>query len=548
MRVICGHGTHPPSRSLQPEATPPPATEQAPPADGWAGLRQHYRSDAIAGFLVSLIALPLCLGIAVASGFPPVAGLITAVVGGLVVGPWAGSPLGIKGPAAGLIAIMAAAVTTFGQLAGPGAGPLAGYQVALAAVVFTGALQIVLGWLKLGRLADFFPPAVAQGMLVYIGLFIISRQAYVLLGVTPTAQSPWGLLLGLPQAIRQAVWPVAGIGLLSLVLLMGLVTIRLAWFKRVPPPLVVIVLAVMLGQWWRLEAKHLVRLPAELAQGLHWPDFSQVASLPMLQYTLMLTVVASLESLLISRAIVPLDPFRRPADLNRDLLASGAGNLLCGLLGGLPMITEVVRSSANVGYGAKTRWANVAHGLFLLLAVGLVPGFLQLIPLPALAALLILAGWRLAAPAQIGQTLRTGPDQLAVLLGTVFFILLTDLLSGLLLGLGFNLLLLWLLGADPRQLFRARVEVRTHAGKTRLLVRGNAVFSNFLPFRRQLEAQFPAGPIEIDLAEARLVDHAFLEQLAHLQADYTQAGRTLTLTGLAHLRPLAKHERATRRA
>jgi MFS superfamily sulfate permease-like transporter len=533
---------------VQPETAPSPVADQAPPPDGWAGLRQHCRTDALAGFLVSLIALPLCLGIALASGFPPVAGLITAVVGGLVVGPWAGSPLGIKGPAAGLIAILATAVGTFGQMAGPGASPLAGYKMTLAVVVLAGAVQMGLGWLGWGRLVNFFPRAVVEGMLICIGIFIISRQLYVLLGVTPTASSPLGLLADWPAAMARAPRPVAAIGLLSLGLLIGLAATRVGWLKKLPPPLVVIAGAVALGWWWQLPAPHLVRLPAQLAQGLQFPDFKQVVSWPSLQFTLLLAVVGSLESLLISRAMVALDPFRRPANLNRDLLATGAGNLLGGLLGGLPMITEVVRSSANASYGAKTRWANVAHGLFLLLAVGLLPGALQHIPLAALAALLIAAGWRLAAPGQVRRTARTGPDQLAVLLATVAAILLTDLLSGILLGLVLNLGLLLVLGADWRQLFRARVEVRTHAGTTRVKVRGNAVFSNFLHFQRQLAALPPTQVLEVDFAEARLVDHAFLEQLLHLQADYAQADRQLSFTGLDQLKPLAAHELATRRA
>jgi len=265
-----------------------------------------------------------------------------------------GSRLSIKGPAAGLISIAFAAVAELGR-----GDAAAGYRYALAVVAITGLVQVGFAILKLGRYVDFFPTSAVHGMLAAIGIIIIAKQLPVLLGATPEGKTPIALLLELPQLVRRADTHDAIVGLSSLALLFGYAWLPLKKFKAaVPPQLIVLVLGVGLGSYFVLDPKFLVHLPESFAAGFVLPDFGLVGSAVTWKYVLMFALVGSLESLLTVKAVDGLDPYRRKSDANRDLLAVGLGNSVSGLLGGLPMIAEVVRSSANVSNGAQTRWAN----------------------------------------------------------------------------------------------------------------------------------------------------------------------------------------------
>ncbi|MEI6805077.1 MAG: SulP family inorganic anion transporter [Myxococcaceae bacterium] len=375
-------------------------------------------SDLRSGFLISLIALPLCLGVSMASGCPPIAGVITAMVAGLVSSFLGSSRLTIKGPAAGLIVIIVGAVYELGQ-----GDMILGYQRCLAVGVAAAILQIILSQLNVGRFGKLMPPSVIHGMLAAIGIIIMAKQIHVLLGVVPISKTPFALIAELPTSILQAN---------PLVLLMGLITLLIitcSFIKKIPPTLVALTIVVPVAFYLKLDSEFLVALPKSFWASFSFPDFSALASFTGIKYVFILTLVGSLESLL---TVIALD---KDSDLNKDLFSVGVGNLIASLLGGLPMISEVVRSKANVDAGAKTHWSNFFHGAFLLIFVTLLTPVIQLIPLAALAAMLLVTGFRLASPQEFYKTYKQGIDQFCIFTVTCLITLKVDILVGVAVGI-----------------------------------------------------------------------------------------------------------------
>jgi MFS superfamily sulfate permease-like transporter len=535
----------------------PQNNDTAIPSDGLAGLKQNWKSDLWAGFLVFLIALPLCLGISMASGFPPVGGIITAIIGGLIVGPVMGARLTIKGPAAGLIAIAAAAVIELGA-----GDPFAGYRYTLAIVVAAGLIQVIFALLKFGRFVDFFPASAVHGMMAAIGIIIIAKQVPVMLGVAAVHTEPLYMLAEIPEMFMRLNPEIAGIGLLSLLILIGLPLIKSKWTKKVPAPMVVLAVALPLGFYFDLDHAHrylfldhhyfvgpkfLVTLPENIADGITFPDFSHLFTAASVKYIIMFALVGSLESLLTVKAVEGMDPYRRRSDFNRDLLAVGGGNTLAGMIGGLPMIAEVVRSSANVGNGAQTRWSNVFHGLLLLVFVAFFPNVLHQIPLAALAAMLIYTGYRLASPALFKNAYKVGKEQLSVFLLTIVVTLLEDLLLGIAAGILLKIIFHLVAGVPLRQMFVTGFDVERRDTETIFKARSCAVFTNFIGFKRQIENVPPGRTIIVDFSNAKLVDHTFFEQLSHFRHDYESEGGVVKLKGLEQLEPNSAHELAVRK-
>lgn len=517
------------------------------PKSGLAGLKAHWKSDLIAGFLVFLLAMPLSLGIAKASGFPAAMGVLTAMAGGIFASFFKVSELTIKGPAAGLITVCSGAIMAFG-------GGETGWRMATAVIIVMALIQIVFGFLKFGSLSDFFPHSAIHGMLAAIGIIIIAKQIPVLLGDEPSlykGEGPIELLLDIPRFIEHAHWHIAAVGLIGLLILFGLPHLKIDFLKKIPLPMVVLIMAIPLSLYWRFKTTE----PAySLVQiGDFWgslsisPDFSGIGTFTFWKYVFMFLFVNSLESLLTVKAVDNLDPYKRVSDYDGDLKALGASNALSGLLGGLPMISEVVRSSANIGFGAKTRWANFFHGAFLLLAMLFLIPVIELTPNAALAAMLIFAGYRLASPKEFVSTYKVGKEQLAIFLITIIVTLAEDLLLGIAAGILTEFIFHIFHGASLKSLFKARYDVQKRDDRTIIKAGQAAVFSNLLGFKKILTELPEKSQVVFDMSETTLADHSFMAFITHFEKDYNHNGGDFRITGLENHMSLSDHPLSVRK-
>ena len=535
------------------------------PKDGFEGLKENFSSDALSGFLVFLLALPLSLGISGASDFPPIYGLITAMIGGLVVSFFAGSLLTIKGPAAGLIVIVAGAVSELGH----GNSDL-GWKLALGAVVVAGVLQVIFGLLKLGSLSDFFPLSAVHGMLAAIGIIIISKQLHILVGMNPLTElgkpmvEPLELLTELKNTFANFFMhkDVAIVGLVSLALVFGWPMLPGKALKKIPSALVVLVVAIPLATYFGIHnIADVTTASGEVIKGfkpllefkkgltdilgvnVSFDGMSQTGT--FIKFVIMFALVGSLESLLTIKAVDELDSFKRRSNTNKDLIAVGIGNIFAGVLGGLPMISEVARSSANVSNGAKTRWANFFHGVFILLFLIFAVTFSDLIPKTALAAMLIGVGWKLAHPREFGHMAKIGADQIAVFITTIIFTLATDLLIGIGAGIVLKLLLHLGRGVKFRSLFSAKSQI---VGNT-ITVYNAAVFSNFVKVKNKIHSFEFTDDVILDLSDCVFIDHSVIETLYHIKNDFSTEGGSLTILGIEELKNVGSstHHLAARR-
>jgi len=400
----------------------------------------------MAGLVVFLVALPLCLGIAMASGAPLFAGIIAGIIGGIVVGLLSGSPLSVSGPAAGLTSIVLTAIATLGS-----------YEAFLLAVVLAGVLQLLLGYLRAGTISNYIPMNVIDGMLVSIGIIIILKQIPHAIGYDKdnegdfffiekaTGSNTFGSLV---DAVNYAHAGAIIVALLSVAILV--IWPKLKFIKAlglVPAALVVVLVGVLCNElfarflpYFHISSEHLVSLPvfesfAGFYQQLRLPDWSAISRQDVWITAVTLAVVASIETLLCIEAADKMDPLKRLTSTNRELKAQGIGNLLSGLLGGLPMTSVIVRTTANVNSGGKTKLATVAHGVFLLFAVLAIPFLLNRIPLASLAGILIMIGYKLANPALFVAMFKKGHSQFVPFLVTVLAVVFSDLLKGVAIGL-----------------------------------------------------------------------------------------------------------------
>ncbi len=517
------------------------------PRGSGAGFRRYLGADLLSGFLVFLIALPLCLGISLACGYPAIAGIFTAIIGGLLA-PWvSNSELTIKGPAAGLIVIAIGCVTAFGFTGGQDpAADLHAYRLALGVGVVAGAIQILFGVFRSGILGEFFPAAAVHGLLASIGVIIIAKQFPVTMGLGADG-APLALLAGIPGFIRD-MHPEAGlIGIISLVVLFGYPLLhKVKALRAIPAPMVVLLITVPLGMRFELEPNLLVNVPSNMFSALTFPDFSGVLTAPGLQYIVLFALIGSLESLLSAKAVDQIDPYRRSTNHDRDLLAVGVGNTLAAFVGGLPMISEIVRSKANIDNGAKTRFGNMYHGLFLLLFVAFLPSLINQIPLAALGAMLVFTGYRLASPREFLHMYRVGPEQLVIFVATIVGVLATDLLSGIGIGILVKALIHLVNGAPPSALLRLRADVRREEAGPTVAVQGAAVFSTWIGLKKRLDSLKGEAPVTLDLSQARLVDHTVMDRLAEMRKEFEKDGAALVVRGLEAHQAMAEDPTSAR--
>lgn len=417
-------------------------------------LFDHARQDVPASIVVFFVALPLCLGIALASGAPLFAGLVAGVIGGIVVGAMSGSPLGVSGPAAGLAVIVLAAIQDLGS-----------FEAFLVAVVLAGALQIVLGVARAGVLGYFFPSAVIKGMLAGIGIIIIMKQLPHAFGydadfegdeafVQPDGETTLSALSSALQHVDGSAMAVTAMTLAILLLWDNMLKPRHRFFQVVPGALTAVICGILFQTVATaylpdaaLSAAHLVAVPvadgfAGLLGLLTYPDWAALGNPAIYTTAATLAVVASLETLLCVEATDKLDPHKRVTPTNRELVAQGGGNIISGLIGGLPITQVIVRSSANIQSGAHGRLSAILHGVLMLVAVIALPRLLNLIPLAVLAGILLLVGYKLAQPALFRAVYRQGLAQFLPFAVTVAGVVLTDLLTGIAAGVAVSVLFL----------------------------------------------------------------------------------------------------------
>ena len=480
----------------------------------------NLAKDLPAGLVVFLVALPLCLGISLASNAPLAAGIIAGIVGGLVVGALSGSSTSVTGPAAGLTAVVAAQIAELGS-----------FQVFLVAVIVAGVLQIIFGILKGGFLSSFFPSSVVKGLLAAIGIIIILKQLPHLVGydADPVGDTDFcqmdqkNTFTELPAALQMFLPGAAMIGLLSLGLLV--VWGKISWLQKcpIPGPLAAVLfgtaanlLLIQMGHPWAIVSTHLVQVPvAEGTSGFMqlfaFPELSALARPAVYGAAVTLAVIASLETLLTIEAVDKIDPQQRKSPANRELLAQGAGNIISGFLGGLPMTSVIVRSGANLNAGAQTKVSAIFHGVLLLGCVALLPRWLNQIPLCALAAILIMTGYKLASPKIIGQMWKEGKYQFLPFAITVIAIVFTNLLTGILIGLGVSLL--FILYSNFRRPIHQVLEKHLSGNVMRIELPPQVSFLNRAAMQKSLYSIPAGGSILVDARNADYIDPDILDLL-----------------------------------
>jgi MFS superfamily sulfate permease-like transporter len=521
-------------------------------------LKKNWRDDLLSGLLIFLIALPLSLGIAIGSSFPPMAGIIAAVVGGLVVSIFAGSHLIIAGPAAGLIVVIVHGVDSLG-----GGDLTLGYTATLAAIAIAGLITMTFGLLKSGKLSTFFPGAVVHGMMAAIGIIIIAKQIHTLFGVKPAAKDIVGIIAEIPHTIMNLNPEVTIIGVTSLLMLIFIPKLPIPFVKKIPVPMLVVIAGIIFDKAFDLEHEHmytlfshdyqlgpkfLVQLPARIMDGIVFPNWSLIATGKFWFVTISIALVQSLESLLTSSAIQGLDPLKRKSNFDKDLIALGMGTTISGMLGGLPMIAEVIRSSANVNNGAKTPWSNFFHGSFLLVFVIFFPWLLQEVPLSSLAALLVFAGWRLGSPKEFMKIYNIGSDQLVIFTSTVLVTVTVDLLAGVGFGILVKIIIHALRGLSPRHIFLTNIDINDRDSEVvNIKILNAAIFWSIFKVKDNLYSLPNAKVINVDVSDCKVVDHSMMEFFDHFRKECAEEGVQFNLTGLENKKEKSGHMLAARR-
>jgi len=482
---------------------------------------KYLKNDLPASVVVFFVALPLCLGIALASGAPLFSGLIAGIIGGIVVGALSGSQIGVSGPAAGLAAIVLAAIDQLG------------FQIFLSAVVIGGVIQVIFGIAKLGIIGYYFPSSVIRGMLTGIGIIIILKQIPHFLGDDDDPEGDFAFFQidgenTFSEIINAIGDPSLGptlIGLISLAILIlwsNVLSKKSKIFQLVQGPLVVVVIGIVYylltqGTDFGISQQHLVSLSEDrntdnLLTQFVTPDWSQALTTPVLITAFTIALVASLETLLCVEATDKLDPDKRVTPTNRELLAQGAGNILSGFIGGLPITQVIVRSSANIQSGGKTKSSAIIHGFLLIASVAAIPFLLQMIPLSVLAAVLFIVGYKLAKPSTFKAMYDGGWTQFVPFMVTVLGIVLTDLLKGLALGLIVGVIIVLYKSYKNSHFLHKENEDPTD-GKVKMTLAEEVTFFNKGSILKELDALPENSFLELDVRKTRYLDPDIIEIL-----------------------------------
>lgn len=499
------------------------------------------------GFVVSLIALPLGLGLALASEAPPISGIIAAVVGGIVASILGGSNVTITGPGNGLVIVLLGAITTLGN-----GDMYQGFLFTLAAIVVSGVLMILLGFLKMGRLADFFPASAIEGMLAAIGLGILAKQFHIMIGHNNESGSIIGLLGKIPSGVLELFQNfdmssavAAGIGVVSLLIMVFYSKIRNEYFHLVPAPMWILILTVGMSYLFAalnipypMDGSYLINIPNDVVTNLAFPDFSKALQGDFIQAVVAITLIASIESLLSIKAIDKLDPKSRRSNVNKDLKALGLATTISGFLGGLNVVTVIARSSVNVNNGATNRSANFFHAAFLVVFVLLFQEQLRKIPLAALAAILVYTGYKLATPKTITKIAKIGREQIIIFLTTLLTTLFTNLITGISAGILITFVIHAIINKDIGFFLShiAKPNVLLYKEKDGsnfyVSVKYFCTFINFYKLKSKLDVVPENEDVILDFSLCNFVDHTVMEGLENYTETFTKKGGSIEIIGL----------------
>jgi len=497
--------------------------------------KRDLKYDFPASIVVFLVALPLCLGIAMASGAPLFAGVLTGIIGGIVVASFSGSSLSVSGPAAGLTTIVASSIMQLGA-----------YETFLLAVVLAGFFQLILGVIKAGMIGNYFPSAVILGMLAAIGVTIILKQIPIAFGMIEThafeLDNGGGIAAFTDTILNTVSWGATIICLLSLAVLIFWPSIK--GLNKVPAPLVVVLLGIGLsmafhGTNWSLSNNgHFVSIPVvssfnEFLGLFIFPDFSQIVNKDVWAVAFTIAVVASLETLLSIEAVDKIDPFKRKSPTNRELLAQGVGNISSGMLGGLPLTSVIVRSSANTNAGGRTRQSAILHGIWLLIALLAIPSLINFIPLSCLAAILLHTGFKLAKPALFQQMFKKGLDQFIPFVITVGAVVFTDLLTGV--AVGIVVATFYILKANMQNAYSFQIEKNEDKSTAVLTLAEEVSFLNKAPIQQKLyDLPKSVDKVIINGNESKFIDKDVIEVIKDFEQNALSKGVNIELNEVTY--------------
>ena len=491
---------------------------------------KYLKDDLPAGLVVFLVALPLCLGIALASGAPLFSGIISGIIGGIIVAFISGSALSVTGPAAGLTVIVLNGITELGS-----------YETFLFAVVLAGIIQVVLGFLKAGVIGYYFPSSVIKGMLAAIGIILILKQAPVAIGYMKDS--------GIQYQIGSIIIALVSI---AIILTWDLPALKkYAFFKFIPGALIAVIVGVVLNKAfylyqpdWVLDASQLVKLPKaanvnEFVNQFTLPDFTQFANYKVYVLAVTIAIIASLESLLSTEAADKLDPFKRITPTNQELKAQGIGNIISGLIGGLPMTAVIVRTSANVNAGGKTKLSAIVHGLLLLVSVAFFAAYLNQIPLPCLAAVLLVVGYKLAKISLFKEMYKLGWEQFVPFIITIVAIQFSDLLKGI--SLGMLVAIFYILRTNYRRDYKFHQDPKVDGGLITITLSEHVTFINKGSIANKLSHIENNANVVIEGKEAHFIDLDVLEILYDFKENAKQKNIQVEFKNLPERVKLSGH-------
>lgn len=490
-------------------------------------LFSNLKSDLPAGLVVFLVAVPLCLGIALASGAPLFSGIIAGMVGGIIVTSFSGSQLGVSGPAAGLAVIVLSAIQELGA-----------FESFLVAVVIAGAVQVILGIARAGIIGYYFPNSVIKGMLAAIGVIIFLKQIPHAFGydkdpegdlgfVQADGQNTFSELANMLEFITPGALVISSLSLVILILWERPFMKKIRLFQIVQGPLVVVALGIILGvafqgSSWAISPEHMVAIP--VADGLDGfvglftlPDFSQIFNPQIWVVGITIAIVASLETLLCVEATDKLDPQKRVTPTNRELRAQGIGNMVSGLIGGLPVTQVIVRSSANIQSGGKTRMSALFHGVLILISAMVIPNVLNMIPLASLAAILLVVGYKLAKPELFKQMYRAGLKQFIPFTVTVAAIVFTDLLMGI--GIGLAVAIFYILIDNLKNPYVLKQTHDSSKNQYRIVLSEQVTFLNKAQILKELNSIPEGAEVLIDGSNTVMIEHDVLEIISDFETN-----------------------------